>query len=591
MNKTIVRVFTVALFMALVVPMQPQKKNKNNVKDAAVEVDTSSASRLINETYTFIRNYYVETPDMNRTAEQAASAMLSHMDPHSAFIASRNVERNNEGLTGNFEGVGIRFSIDHDTIVVADVIVGGPAEKVGLLIGDKLVAIDGENATGDTINNNFVFKRLRGKKGTRVELRVRRPGVKETMDFTVVRDKVPIYSIEGSFMIDEETGYIRLARFSRTSVDEFQKAVTQLKKKGMKRLVFDLRGNGGGYLDVAFAMADQFLPQGRLIVYQEGRSQPRQNFVSTRRGCYINDPLTVLIDETSASASEIVAGALQDWDRATVIGRRSFGKGLVQRQFRASDGSEIRLTTARYYTPSGRCIQKPYDKGNNAAYQDDLNQRYLHGEMTHADSIHFPDSLKYKTHAGRVVYGGGGIMPDVFVPIDTIRLSDYFLSLRSKGLINDFANTFAEEHRRDAQLSDFDQFLIHYDQYSVDSLFNLFAENKGVQPTSVRGDWVAGWVADQFKKQLKDTTAAIDASSYVSYIEQWQQDTTFMNALMAKAASEDRRSVIINRRSTEYLHTMLKALIASRLYGTEYYYRVMIDEDEGIKVALKHFDL
>lgn len=589
MKATFFKIVFFLAAMALIMPLQAQRgNNKGTIGSTSSLPDTSSAFRLINEAYTYINNFYVDTPDMNRASEHAVAAMLSHMDPHSAFIAARNVERNNEGLTGNFEGVGIRFSIDNDTIQVADVIVGGPAEKVGLQIGDKLVAIDGENATGDTINNNFVFKRLRGKKGTQVVLTVRRHGVKDLMEFTVVRDKVPIYSIEGSFMIDDQTGYIRLARFSRTSTEEFIQAVSQLKKKGMQRLVFDLRGNGGGYLDVAFAMADQFLPQGRLIVYQEGRRQPRQNFVSTRRGCYTSGPLIVLIDETSASASEIVAGALQDWDRATIIGRRSFGKGLVQRQLKASDGSEIRLTTARYYTPSGRCIQKPYDKGKGA-YQDDLNQRYQHGELVHADSIHFPDSLKYRTHAGRTVYGGGGIMPDIFVPIDTIRLSDYFLSLRSKGLINEYANNFADEHRRDEQLKDFDNFTLHYDQYHVDSLFNLFAQSKGIEASSVRGDWVAQWVADQFKQQLKDTTAAIDADSYVAYIERWQTDTTFMNALHKKAAAEDRRSVIINQRSEEYLHSMLKALIASRLYGTDYYYRVMIDEDQGIKVAMKSF--
>lgn len=589
MKSIFSKIVVFSLVLTLALPAEAQHGKTKRKKAKVSNTDSLMGRILMQETFDFISQNYVEEPDLNAAAEHGIVSMLNHMDPHSAFIPQRNVESNNESLVGNFEGVGIRFSIDHDTIIVNDVVVGGPAEKVGLLLGDKIVSIDGENATGDTITNTFVFKRLRGKKDTKVVLTIRRPGVRDLMDFTVVRGKVPLYSVESTFMLDSVTGYVRLTRFARTSVTEVQKAINDLKKEGMKRLVFDLRGNGGGYLDIAFNIADQFLPSNKLIVYQEGRRQPRQNFRSTFRGCFTDGDLVVLIDENSASASEIVSGALQDWDRAVIVGRRSFGKGLVQRQFKMNDGSELRLTTARYYTPSGRCIQKPYDKGLENYYRE-ISQRYSSGELVHADSIHFPDSLKYRTSQGRTVYGGGGIMPDIFVPIDTVRLSDYFLTLRSKGLFTEFCNDFASAHRLDTTLATFDQYLSRYDSLRIDSLFSAFASSKGVQSSAVRGDWVAGWVADQFKKQLKDTAAAINAQSYVDYIAQWRNDDTFMTALQEKAQKEDIRAQVINQKSEEYLHCLLKALIAQNLYGPNYYYRIMKDQDEGLRAAFHAFD-
>ena len=558
------------------------KSSPATTMTATTQQDTSW--QALSGTFALIDNAYVEKPDLNKVAESGIVNMLTTLDPHSVFIPARDVQKANEPLNGNFEGVGVSFQIVRDTVTVMEVIAGGPAEKVGLQIGDKIVTTDGIAFTGDSITTSTVPKRLRGKKGTIVELGILRAG--ELRHYTVVRDKVPIYSVDCHFMLDSITGYIRLARFARTTNDEVGKALSDLKRQGMQQLVFDLRGNGGGVLDQACAVADQFLPAKKLIVYQQGRMQPRQNFVSTPRGQWTTGKMVVLIDESSASASEIVSGALQDWDRATIVGRRSFGKGLVQRMFPLPDGSQVRLTTARYYTPSGRCIQKPYDKGTED-YLREMERRYQHGEMVHADSIQMPDSLKYTTYGGRTVYGGGGIMPDVFVPMDTMRLSDYFLNLRAKGVINDFCATFADQHRGDPSLSTFEGYMAHYDSFGVDSLFARFADGKEVKKSEVKGEWVGAWINDQFKKQLKDSTATIHAETYAEYLATLMQDSTFTASLRDKAAKEDLRTQRINARSEEYLHYVLKALIARNLYGFEYYTRVMKDQDNGLIEGIK----
>ena len=488
---------------------------------------------------------YTDTPDMEALSTEAINAMLKHLDPHSVYIPAKDVERANEGLQGNFEGVGISFQIVSDTIVVGSVIDGGPSEKVGLQVGDKIIRIDHQPATGDSINNQFVFNHLRGKKGTLVNLDILRQGT--VYNFEITRDKVPIYSIDTYFMADSTVGYIRLIRFARTSLDEFHKALKSLQKQGMQALILDLRGNTGGFLDIACALANEFLDRGQLIVYQEGRSTPRQNFNANGRGRFrverdrtgalVHDgrdhPLVVLIDEGSASASEIVSGAIQDWDRGTLIGRRSFGKGLVQRMFPLPDGGQVRLTTARSYTPSGRCIQRPYDKGPDA-YRDDISERYKHGELVNADSIHFPDSLRYRTAHGRTVFGGGGIMPDIFVPLDTMRLSDYYISLRGKGLLNTFPLQWADSHRRDPRLKTFELFLENYDTFGLDAQLAAAAVEKGV---------------------VRDSE---------------------------KEAAEPLRTA----RSDRYLALMLKAQIAKDLFGIEYYYKIMKDIDEPFLRAL-----
>ena len=495
--------------------------------------DTLTAGQMrVDEVMKLIDGNYTEGPDMDMLSTEAVNAMLKALDPHSVYIAAKDVERANEGLQGNFEGVGISFQIVSDTIVVQSVIEGGPSEKVGVMVGDKLLRIDGEVATGDTINNNFVFKRLRGKKGTEVVIDILRQGTEYT--FNIIRDKVPIYSIDTYFMADDTVGYIRLTRFARTSVDEFRKALKELKMQGMTALMLDLRGNTGGYLDIANSMANEFLERGQLIVYTQGRKSPRHNYSANGRGNWKTGRLVVMIDEGSASASEIVSGAVQDWDRGTLVGRRSYGKGLVQRMFPLQDGGQVRLTTARYYTPSGRCIQRPYDKGADA-YRQDVNERYRHGELVNADSIHFADSLKYTTAHGRTVYGGGGVMPDIFVPMDTMRLSDYYISLRGKGILNTFPMQWADQHRRDAKVKDFDTFLANYDSFGLDSLLAAVAVEKGV---------------------VRD---------------------------VEKEASQPERTA----HSDRYMHLMLKAQIARNLFGIEYYYKVMKEVDDGYQRALE----
>ena len=548
--------------------------------------DDTAHFRRIEQVNGYIEKFYVEQPDYKKITEKAVSTMLAELDPHSMYIAAKDVQRTNEGLQANFEGVGISFQIVDDTISVTDVIVGGPSEHVGLLIGDKLLMVDDTVATFKGVNNNFVFRHLRGKKGTEVRLKVKRNGLDTPLEFKIIRDKVPIYSIDRYFMIDIEVGYIRLALFARTSHQELRTAISSLKKSGMKRLIFDLRGNGGGYLDIAVAVANEFLDAHRLVVYTMGEKSPRQNFVSRRGGSYTSGPLVILIDEYSASASEIVSGAVQDWDRGILVGRRSFGKGLVQRMFEIYDGAQIRLTTARYYTPSGRCIQKPYDQGTDV-YNQDLQRRYERNELVNADSINYPDSLKYKTSQGRVVYGGGGIMPDLFVPMDTLRLSDYFLSLRSAGVFNTFALSWADAHRHDTLYKDFNSFVLNYDSLAVAKAFADFAATKNVSSSDVKGEWVASWMNDQARKSVTDSTNSIHASDYESYLSQLLSNPGFLESLHAKAKSEDMRRERINKHSDVYMGYLIKALIARNLFGIEYYYRVMRDNDEALQKAIK----
>ena len=397
------------------------------------------------QTMQIIELAYVDSVDIQDIVTKTIEQVLKELDPHSAYLSVEELKKSNEQLEGSFEGIGVTFQIYHDTILVISPVPGGPSEKLGILSGDKIVKINGEDATGKDINNEWVFDRLRGKKGTSVDISIYR-GKKDLLDFTIVRDKIPLNSIDASFMATPEIGYIRLNRFSKTSQEEFVQSVTDLKSKGMNKLILDLRGNSGGLLNTAFELADEFLPAGELIVYTEGLHNPRKDFHATSLGNFEKGKLVIIIDEASASASEIVAGAVQDLDRGIVIGRRSFGKGLVQGPFDLSDGSLIRLTTARYYTPTGRSIQRPYENGTED-YYNDFSERFKHGEYVHADSIKFPDSLKYKTRAGRIVYGGGGIMPDIFIPWDSTMFSDYFVELRRKNVLNTFTLDYVEDNR------------------------------------------------------------------------------------------------------------------------------------------------
>lgn len=393
-----------------------------------------------------LESKYMEEINSGELVDDAIREVLAQLDPHSVYFTEAELKAANEPLEGNFEGVGIQFNILKDTINVVNTISGGPSEKVGIMSGDKIVVIDGENVAGTGINNQGVMDRLRGKKGTTVYVEIVRRGSKKNLEFKITRDVIPLYSIDASYMVNPETGYIRLSKFSATTTEEFKKAVSELKAEGMKNLIFDLRGNGGGYLNAAIDISDEFLGSGKLIVYTDGRAYPRQDAIATSAGSMESGKVVVLIDEGSASASEIVSGALQDWDRALVIGRRSFGKGLVQRPFNLTDGSAIRLTVSRYYTPSGRCIQKPYDDGLDA-YAKELSNRLDDGELTADSLIAFPDSLKYYTEGKRVVYGGGGIMPDIYIPLDTSWSTDYYASVVGKGIVNQFALEYINSHR------------------------------------------------------------------------------------------------------------------------------------------------
>ena len=395
-----------------------------------------------------ISNLYVDKVDEGEIVETAIISMLEKLDPHSTYSDPEEVKKLNEPLQGNFEGVGIQFNMATDTLFVIQPVSGGPSEKVGILAGDRIIEVNDTVISGVKMSTDDVMRRLRGPKGSKVTVKVLRQGTAELLPFTITRDKIPVYSLDAAYMVDSSVGYIRINRFAATTSDEFMEALKKLQKKGMKDLILDLQGNGGGYLNAAIDLCDQLLGARELIVYTEGRRNPRSEFKAKGDGDFQNGRLVVLVDEFSASASEIVSGAIQDWDRGIVVGRRTFGKGLVQRPIDLPDGSMIRLTVARYYTPSGRCIQKPYESVEQ--YNHDLIDRYNRGEMMSADSIHFPDSLKARTlKLGRTVYGGGGIMPDYFVPVDTTMYTDYYLKLRDKGVIVQFNIKLIDRHRKE----------------------------------------------------------------------------------------------------------------------------------------------
>jgi len=429
------------------------------------------------EVFGYLNSNYVDEFDGAAITDAAIVAMLKELDPHTYLIPKEEVARSNERIDGSFVGVGIRFQIMDDTLIVVNTIEGGPCEKVGVQAGDKIVEIDGENVAGTGLQTSGVRKRLMGEKGSLVVLGIQRKGENELLSFDIKRDKIPLYSVAASYMATDKTGYIKVTSFARTTPKELEDAIEKLKGQGMKNLILDLQGNGGGLLHVAKQMADEFLNKDKLIVYSEGRSQSRRDMIANdkdsydryyhpnKKGLFEKGKLVVLVDENSASASEIVSGALQDWDRAMIVGRRTFGKGLVQRPYTLSDGSIIRVTIARYYTPSGRCVQKPYDDGVDAYHEDYFN-RYEHGEFMHRDSIKLPDSLKYKTlEMGRTVYGGGGIMPDVFVPLDTTELSEMYRKISRKGLFNTFTLNYVNDNREslNAKYGEFETYKNDFD--------------------------------------------------------------------------------------------------------------------------------
>ncbi len=451
----------------------------------------------------FVSADYVDTLDIDKMAEEVIVKTLQNLDPHSVYISKEDVRAMNEPLEGKFEGIGVEFNILNDTLMVVNPIPGGPSERVGIFAGDRILTIDGKNVAGIGLKNSDVFKMLRGDKGTKVTVEIKRKGLAELIEFTITRDKIPIHSLDASYMIDSRIGYIKLNRFALTTEEEFIEALSELKKQNVQDLILDLRGNGGGYLNASVALADHFLQNHKLIVYTEGRSNPRTDFNATASGEFTKGRLVVLIDQGSASASEIVAGAIQDWDRGIIIGRRSFGKGLVQNQLPLPDGSMIRLTVARYHTPTGRVIQKPYNTSELDEYYNDINERYANGELFNVDSITIPDSLKYQTLVkGKAVYGGGGIMPDIFIPFDTTFYSEYYGKMIRMGILNQFVHTYVDNNRKVLQdkytnFKKFDQKFQITDKI-MDELVT-FAENSKL-PSDTEGLKTSG---DEMRKQLK----------------------------------------------------------------------------------------
>ena len=428
----------------------------------------------VNELINFIEQEYVDEISKEELVEKTINSLLEELDPHSYYISAKELAGLNEPLEGNFEGIGIEFSLQKDTVAVISTIAGGPSEAAGILPGDRIVSVDDKNIAGVKLTNEEIIAELKGKKGTLVNIGILRRGNNLPLNYTITRGTIPIYSIETSYMVDNVIGYIKISRFSKNTYVEFIESLHQLRNRGMKKLIIDLRGNGGGYLDAAIKLADEFLGNKQLIVYTEGKARPRTSYYATKEGNFENLELAVLIDENSASASEILAGALQDNDKGFIFGRRSFGKGLVQEQVIWPDSSAIRLTIARYYTPTGRSIQKTYVNGNEDYFKETYN-RYEKGELMEKDSIHFADSLKFYTSKGRVVYGGGGIMPDFFIPIDTIDASTYLSDLFQLGLVNQFAFEYVDQNRD--KLKKYKNFAAFNKSFFVgDPLFNEFVE-------------------------------------------------------------------------------------------------------------------
>ncbi|MBN2681609.1 MAG: S41 family peptidase [Bacteroidales bacterium] len=431
--------------------------------------------------FQLIANSYVDEVSFNDLVEKSIPRILEGLDPHTIYISASELNEINEPLEGNFDGIGIQFNIQKDTVVVVNTIQGGPSEKVGLLAGDRIVMVNDSLIVGKKISNEKVMKLLKGKSGTIVKLGIKRKNIAELVNFEITRGQIPLVSVDVAYMINDKTGYVKINKFSRTTYQEFRSAIFDLKDLGMKNLILDLRGNTGGYMDAATRIADEFLPKGKLIVYTKGQHQPKRSIYATSANLCLNLELAVLIDHNSASASEILAGAIQDNDRGTILGLRSFGKGLVGEQIDLPDGSAIRMTVSRYYTPVGRSVQKPYGE-NPEDYIYELETRFLHGEMITVDSTQFADSLKFVTPKGKIVYGGGGIMPDIFVPVDTTGFSDYYYNVSNKGLIYKFGFDFTDNNRGILnKFENHEQVCKYLNSIGIFNKFIEYAEKNGVK--------------------------------------------------------------------------------------------------------------
>lgn len=487
-----------------------------------------SAYNKIQDILNYIDKEYVDSVDRNDLTDEAVIALLKDLDPHSVYIPAEEFDQMNDPLLGKFEGIGVQFTMQEDTIMVLHVIAGGPSEKAGLKDGDRIVEVEGEVVAGKKLSTLDVMRYLKGDKGTKVEVNVKRRGFPDLIPFTIVRDVIPTSSIDISFLPEENVGYIRLSRFSMTTAGEFRDALEELREDGMEKLILDLRGNSGGFLDAAISLADELLPDDKLIVYTEGRARPRRFFYATGEGSFETQPLIILIDEGSASASEILAGAIQDNDRGLIVGRRSFGKGLVQEQLNLPDGSGVRLTVARYYSPTGRCIQRPYEEGTDA-YHEDFMARFHSGQMMSPDSIDFPDSLKYTTPGGKIVYGGGGIMPDVFIPVEKDERFGYYNLLVNRGLIYQFAFNYSDRHRPELlEYGDAETFatVFRVDEEMMEDLIR-FAEEEGVD-TDEEGESFAREKIRSLMKAYIARNIFGDEGFYPLYLE---IDRTYQKAL------------------------------------------------------------
>jgi len=477
-----------------------------------------------------VRSAYIEQVGDEQLVEDAIRGMLRELDPHSVYLTAEELRQANEPLMGSFDGIGVQFNIIHDTIVVISAVPGGPSERVGILPGDKIITINDTSSVGSQVTNQFVLDRLRGPRGSHVKVGIVRRGSNQVLQFHIRRDRIPINSVDAAFMVAPEIGYIKISRFARTTMLEFLTAISQLEGQGMEHLILDLSFNSGGFLDVAIQLTDQFLEANRLIVYTQGNAAPTQRHFSTSKGTFLKGKLVVIINEGSASASEILAGAIQDWDRGLIVGRRSFGKGLVQQSFNLPDGSAIRLTTARYHTPTGRSIQKPFDEGSDR-YFEELTDRLRMGELVSSKNITFPDSLRFTTKINkREVFGGGGIMPDFFIPIDTTQVSEFYARLVRSGALNNFGVEYTNANR------------------------------------------------EQLTRRHQDVG---------NFLETFKVDEELINQLLAYATREGISPGTGDpAASMGYLNLQLKGLVARNLFGFDAYIQVLAQEDDSIKKAV-----
>jgi carboxyl-terminal processing protease len=515
------------IFIGKNLPSSSGASNSNNSI-----FNTGSNNDKLNQIISLIEDEYVDTINTDRLTDDAIAALLEQLDPHSAYIPPVDLQGVNEDMEGNFDGIGVEFNIVNDTIVVVAAISGGPSEALGIRSGDRIVKIDGQSVANIKIKNEDVIKKLRGKKGTKVKVEIARRSVKSLIPYTITRDKIPLYSLDASYMVNDEIGYIKLNRFAEKTYEEYMDAFKKLKALGMNKLILDLRGNPGGYLNVAISLADEFLKNKEMIVYTQGRARGKEEFKATSEGEFENEPLVVLIDEGSASASEIIAGSLQDNDRAAIIGRRSFGKGLVQEQFEFKDGSAIRLTVARYYTASNRCIQRSYADGTDKYYEE-IYSEILNKDPNHKGNV--GDTLhQFKTKGGRIVYGGGGISPDVYVPVDTSGYTKYYSDVISKGISYDFCFEYADKNRN--------------------TLLKKYANYKAFGQDMVMADNIL--------------------AEFVTYA--------------------DKNGVIRNeseiRKSRLWLINRLQSLVARNLWKNEAFYYIINKDDNYLHAAIKHLN-